>query len=126
MQLKMVEGQYIFKDNLPLYRVTGEGYADEIFTEISRILAGQSPEVALAVLEKLPTLLEGKIRKCNDYDLMQFSSQHSDERKKQLGEKHTCESCNRKFYDLHKNYQCPLCKTPISVKKTSPATLISM
>lgn len=126
MQLKMVEGQYIFKDNLPVYRVIKEEFAEEIFAQISAILAKHSSEVAFQVLDTLSTTLEGKIRKCNDYDLMRFASQHTEARRLLLGEKHECKSCKRKFYDLHENLDCPLCHTKIVELKLEPATLVSM
>lgn len=113
--LKIVEGQYIFHENKPLYRIVEKEYAEDIFAEISRILGEFSPEVALTVLGKLPDLLDGKIRRMNDYDIILFNSQHTENRKLVLGEKHICINCYRKSYDMAGRVTvCPLCSTPFA------------
>jgi len=118
MKLTIVENKYIFKDNLAIYSVLDAQYAQPIFEKINEVLAKNSPEAALLVLEKLVSAMPGKIRKMSDYDVLELNGINTESKTKKLGEKFTCERCNRKYYDILCIYKCPICLAPRTVNSS--------
>jgi len=118
MEITVVEGKYILKDNELLFTILDQDYGVALINKLHEMAAMSTVDRAFMILEKMiPLLPEGVLRKSNNFDNHLFiTAKQTEENKKKMGAKHVCvnQTCNKKFYDFHKNFYCPICKTPLS------------